>query len=299
MVEIKKRKIKGKDYFYIEQSYRDKKRVLKKQKYIGNKIPNDLEKIKQEFILGLYKEKWLNDIEIIKKNFKKELKDMPKSAKEKEIENFGIKFTYNTQKIEGSTLTLKETENLLVRGITPNHKPQRDMKEAQAHRNVFYEMLDYNKDLSNQIILFWHKKLLNDSKKDVAGKVRNHQVRIAMSKFIPPMPTELNFLLNDFFDWYKQNKNKIHPVILAALVHFKFVSIHPFSDGNGRISRIIMNFVLKKYDYPLLDISYSNRNSYYNALERSNLKKDENIFVQWFLKNYVKDYKNYLKKYKD
>ena len=104
----------------------------------------------------------------------------------------------------------------------------------------------------------------------------------------------LDFLLIEFFDWYVKNKNKIHPVELAALVHFKFVSIHPFSDGNGRISRLMMNFVLKDNDFPLMDISYEKRTSYYNALERSNMKNDENIFIQWFFRRYAKEYEGYL-----
>ncbi|MBU4493217.1 MAG: Fic family protein, partial [Nanoarchaeota archaeon] len=80
----------------------------------------------------------------------------------------------------------------------------------------------------------------------------------------------------------------------AALVHLKFVTIHPFSDGNGRISRLIMNFVLNRHGYPLLNISYEKRTGYYNALERAQIKKQDNIFVQWFFRRYVKEYKRYL-----
>ena len=88
----------------------------------------------------------------------------------------------------------------------------------------------------------------------------------------------------------------MHPVELAALVHLKFVSIHPFGDGNGRISRLMMNFVLHKHGYPMLNISYKNRNSYYTALERSQLKKLDQIFIVHIIKRYIKDYKSYLKK---
>ena len=159
---------------------------------------------------------------------------------------------------------------------------------------VFYEMLNYEKDLSLQIVLYWHKKLFEDTKEDIAGKIREHGVQISRSKFSPPTPVELQILLKEFFDWYNQNKNKVFPIELAALVHLRFVTIHPFSDGNGRISRLMMNFVLHKYGFPMLDIPYEKRTGYYNSLERSQVKKNELIFLQWFFKKYVESNKRYL-----
>jgi len=295
MVELKKLKKGNKEYFYLVHSYREGKSVKKKQLYLGSSIPKDLDEKKKEFIQEFYKEKFLEDINQIKRNFNKTYNALPKSAKEKSKENFAIKFTYNTQRIEGSTLTLKETANLLENGITPGNKPLRDAKEAEAHEKVFFEMLNYEKNMNLQIILKWHKDLMQNTKEDIAGKIRNHEVAIAQSKFKPPMYIELETLLNEFMDWYKEQRTKIHPVELAALVHLKFVTIHPFSDGNGRISRLIMNFILKNNNFPLLDIPYTKRTSYYNALERSNLKKDENIFIQWFFRRYLSEYKRYLK----
>ncbi|MFH1359202.1 MAG: Fic family protein [archaeon] len=294
MVEIKKRKIRKQEYFYLEHSFRKGGKVMKKQKYLGKEIPKNIEEIKKEFISELYKEKWIKDIETIKKNFSNEHRLMPKSAKEKERETFTIKFTYNSQRIEGSTLTLKETANLLEKGISPA-KPIKDIREAESHKKVFDNMMNHKKDLNLNIATYWNKILLDETKPDIAGKIRNHQVALARSKFIPPFPAELDTLLYEFFEWYKKNKDSLHPVELAALVHLKFVTIHPFGDGNGRVSRIMMNFVLKKNKYPFLDIPYEKRNSYYNALERAQIKKKENIFLQWFFKRYVQEHKRYLK----
>ena len=293
MVELKKLKRGDKEYFYLVHSYRDGKAIKKKQLYLGDFIPKDLNEKKKEFIQEFYKEKFLGKIDEIKKNFDVEYKALPESAKEKSKENFAIKFTYNTQRIEGSTLTLKETANLLENGISPNSKPLRDVKEAEAHEKVFFEMLGYEKNLNLQIILKWHKGLMQSTKEDIAGKIRNHDVGIAQSKFEPPMHIELDILLKEFSDWYNKEKKNIHPVELAALVHLKFVTIHPFSDGNGRISRLMMNFILKNNDFPLLDIQYTKRTSYYNALERSQMKNDENIFIQWFFRRYLAEYKKY------
>ncbi|HIH26274.1 Fic family protein [Candidatus Woesearchaeota archaeon] len=293
MVILKTKAINGERYYYLEHSYRENNKVNKKEVYLGKNIPDNIEDLKKEFIDQVYKEKWHSIIEKIKSNYSKQLKDMPVSIKERNTESFMVKFTYDTQRIEGSTLSLKDTANLLERGITPSNKPINDIKEAEAHKKVFYDMIKCKKELSLTLILYWHKVLFEDTKKDIAGMLRKHQVVISGSKFMPPSPVEVYLLITEFFKWYSNNKKKIHPVELASLVHLKFVTIHPFGDGNGRISRLMMNYVLNCNKFPMLDIPYENRNSYYNALERSQTKKSDNIFIQWFIKNYIKENKRY------
>jgi Fic family protein len=294
-MELKKINKGTKEYYYLVHSYREGKHVKKKQVYLGDSVPEDIEEKKKGFMQEFYKEKFLLGIDKIKENFNRQERAMPSSAIEKQKEIFAIKFTYNSQRIEGSTLTLKDTADLLERGITPSSKPIRDVKEAETHKLVFEDMIKYDKDLNLQIVLFWNKKLLEQTKLDLAGKIRDYPVEIARSKFTPPISAELDFLLSEFFDWYNKNKLKLHPVELAALVHLKFVTIHPFGDGNGRTSRIMMNFVLKKNKFPMLDIPYAKRAGYYTALERSQVKKDDNIFVQWFFRRYLQEHKKYLK----
>lgn len=102
-------------------------------------------------------------------------------------------------------------------------------------------------------------------------------------------------MLREFFRWYDRAKKSLNPVELAAAAHLRFVTVHPFYDGNGRVSRLLMNFVLKKNGYPLLDIPYGDRNSYYNALERSQAKKNDRVFVLWLLRRYLKVYSAYAK----
>ncbi len=295
MVRIKKKPIGKLVYYYLEHSMREGNKIKKKEKYLGKEIPKNIEKIKKQFIYEIYKEKWYSTVEKIKRNHSKETKNMPRSAKEKEKEIFAIRFTYDTQRIEGSKLTLRETANLLERDTTPKDKSLQDVEEAKAHKKIFDEVLKYKKELSLQIVLYWHKKLFGLSKPDIAGKIRSHQVKISGSKFMPPFPAEIYPLIREFFKWYNKSKDKTNPVELAALTHLKFVTIHPFTDGNGRISRIMMNFVLHKHGYPMLNIPYENRTSYYNALERSQIKRSEIIFLQWFFRRYIKEYKNYLK----
>lgn len=295
MAAIKKKVLKGQIYYYLEHSMRDGKNVQKKEIYLGKKIPSNIEEIKKNLLDEIYKKRWYADIEKIRKNFAKNQKAMPKTVKEKELENFAVNFTYDTQRIEGSTLTHRDTADLLERGITPRSKPMRDVQEAEAHRDLFFEILGSKKDLSLQYVTGWHWKLFNKTKPDIAGKIRKRQVTISASRFIPPTPVEVYPMLMEFFQWYNRQKNKLHPVELAALAKLKFVTIHPFWDGNGRISRLIMNFILDRKKYPMLDIPYEERNGYYNSLERAQLKKEDRIFLQWFAKRYVKEHKRYLR----
>ncbi len=295
MVAIRKKTVGKQAYYYLEHSFRENGSVEKKEKYLGKTLPQNIEELKQQFISEIYREKWFGLFDEIKEEYRAQEKTTPPSAREKELENFAIKFTYDTNRIEGSTLTFRETSLLLEKGITPNAKPLRDVKEAEAHRSVFYETLDCKKDLSLDLISYFHKKLFEDTKKDIAGKIRQHQVTIAGSRFTPSFPAEIYPLLMDFFRWYRKNKDKMHPVELAAQVHLKLVTIHPFADGNGRKSRLMMNFVLNKHGFPMLNIAYEKRTGYYSSLERSQIRKDENIFLLWFFKRYLKEHSKYLK----
>jgi len=290
---IVRRKVKGVAYYYLEHTIRDKDRFSQKSKYLGKAIPKDIDKIKRQFVFELNKERWFDGFDGIKKNYHATLRTYPESAKRKELQTFSVKFTYDTQRIEGSTLSLRETAQLLEEGISPGGKPVEDVKEAEAHQKVFFEMLKCTKNLSLQLVLDWHWKLFKDTKPDIAGQIRGHGVGITGSRYVPPSPVELPPMLADFFAWYDRDRARTHPVELAALVHLKFVTIHPFGDGNGRISRLLMNFALHNSGYPMLNIEYKNRGAYYNALERSQLKKEDQIFKNWFFRRYSREFKRY------
>ena len=295
MPSIRKKTLGNEQYHYLEHSYRDGGKVHKKELYLGKTVPDNIEDLKKQLISEVYQERWFGRFDRIKEQFRKEQEGMPLSALEKSLETFVIRFTYDTNRIEGSTLTYRETADLLEKGITPGTRPLSDVKEAESHRNTFYEMLEYTKDLSLNTVLYFHKKLFESTKSDIAGIIRSHQVAISGSKFMPPFPAEIYPLLIDFFKWYQKHKNTVHAVELAALVHLKLVTIHPFTDGNGRISRLMMNFILHKHDYPMLDILYERRAGYYKALEKTQTTKDDNPFLQWFFKRYEKENNKYLK----
>ncbi len=294
MVSIEKKIGVKHTYYYLEHSRRRGRRVEKKTLYLGKRMPANIDKIKKNFLIEIYKVQFFDSLEKIKQKYSREQKHMSQSSKEKNIEDFTTRFTYNTQKIEGSKLSLHETAALLEEGILPRNRTMRDVKEAQAHKMLFQKVLAYDKELTLDTILEWHGLLFQDTRPDIAGKIRKHRVGISGSKFVPPLPVEIYPLIRDFFKWYSREKELIHPVQLSALVHLKFVTIHPFDDGNGRISRIMTNFILNRKNYPLLNIPYEGRNSYYKALERSQTKNEDDFFVQWLMKNYIKIYKFYL-----
>ncbi|MBI1973308.1 Fic family protein [Candidatus Micrarchaeota archaeon] len=294
MVSVKKRVIKGKSYYYVEHSFRQGGSVRKKEAYIGRTPPKNVGALKQRLLSETYREKWFRLFDDIKQNFSKAQRLMPRSAREKEMKSFSTRFTYDSQRIEGSKLTLLETAELLEHGIVPRARLLRDIKETESHEKVFYQMISCKEGLSLPLVLRWHEQIFRETNSDIAGKLRGHDVTVIGSQAAFPKPRELEDQLGDFFKWYRRNGPKIHPVELSALVHLKFVTIHPFADGNGRISRLLMNFSLNQHGYPMLDITYANRIGYYRALERSQLSCDDHFFLNWFFKRYIKQNKNYL-----
>ena len=294
MPSIRERETKGRKYYYLVHSYRVDGKVKKRERYLGTEVPEDIERIKAEFMDEVKRERWFNDLDRIKVGYTEQLDRMPDSARTKEVETFATRFTYNTNRIEGSRLTLMETAELLEKGMTPGGRPIDDVKEAESHRDAFYEMLEYGKDLSMQTVLYFHKRVFEGTKGDIAGKLREHPVMISGSEFVPPLPVEVYPLLMEFFKWYRQARAKVHPVELAALVHLRLVTIHPFTDGNGRVSRLMMNLVLAKAGFPMLDIPYEKRGGYYRALERAQTREEETIFLHWFFRRYEAQNKRYL-----
>ena len=267
-----------KEYFYLRHSFRKNGKTITKEKYLGAKVPKNINEIIINFRKQLNED--LNKkLEKIRENFQEEWKKYPESVKVKEKEEIAIAFTYNTNAIEGSTITLEEAREIIHDKISPN-KPLRDVKETEAHSNVFLQMLDKKEKITNSILLEWHKKIFGQTKADIAGKFRNYLVKIG--PHIAPDWQEVKELMNDMIDFINKNKDKINSVELSARAHYKFEKIHPFGDGNGRIGRLLMNQILWHEGYPILIIEYKKRQSYYKALN-----KNEDDFVKYFTRRYL------------
>ena len=210
---------------------------------------------------------------------------MPESAKEKELEEISIAFTYNSNAIEGSTITLEEVREIIQENIAPN-KPLRDIKETENHNKIFLGMLKKKEKMKNNLLLKWHKEIFNETKPDVAGKYRTYLVRIG--SYIAPDWREVHPKMNSLIEFV--NNSKLSLVELAARAHYKFETIHPFGDGNGRIGRLLMNYIIWHRGYPMLIIEYKKRASYYKAFP-----KGQEAFVDYFLRRYLSIHKKRIK----
>ncbi len=287
----------------MSHSYRESSKIKVIEKSLGKKMPTDdeLEDIKEDFLREIFSRRWLTELRKIKNEYDSKNNKILDFLNKKELEDFGIRFTYNSNKIEGSTLTLRETALVIKEKDVAINKPTRDINEAQDHMKCYEDMIITDKGLSIDLICKWHAILFKDVINGyiIGGTIREDVIRISGTDFVPPRPELLNELLKELFKWYELNKENLNPVLLACILSFRFVTIHPFYDGNGRMSRLLMNYILFKNRYPMFNITYNIRKSYYSALQRSqiafDLKKDETIFSAWFFKNYFKAFKDDLK----
>lgn len=195
---------------------------------------------------------------------------------EKNLEEwFKIELTYTSNAIEGNTLTRQETALVVEKGITVEGKTINEHLEAKntAEAYDFIKTLLDKKEISENDILDIHKIILQKIDDQNAGKYRNTAVRIAGSETILPNPIKVPELMSEFVKWLNQSADE-HPVKLALDAHFKFVSIHPFADGNGRTARHLMNLILKKNDYVPIFISKEERKKYVTSLEKGQVTGD-------------------------
>ncbi len=218
---------------------------------------------------------------------------------EKLNQYFDEVYTYDSTSIEGNTLTLQETSLVLNKGVTIGGKSLREHFEIVNHK----EAIDYIKDLvknkidfDKRVLLDIHHLILKNIDLSNAGKYRNCDVMISGSEYKPPTFLQVQNLMEDYFDFYTKNKQDLNPVILSAQLHEKLVTIHPFSDGNGRTSRLIMNLILLKNAYPITNISSKNelRDEYYKTLETAQTQDNQEAFHKFIAKNVKESLINYL-----
>ena len=167
---IKRKKGKS-EYFYLQHSFRKNGKVITKELSLGKKIPENIDEIKVKH--SRTPQSLIRKAERIRANFQEEWKKTPQSAKEKNLQEIAIAFTYNTNAIEGSTITLEEARLILEDKIAPN-KPIRDIRETESHAATFLQMLKTNEKISDKLLLKWHQEIFRETKPDIAGTFRNY-----------------------------------------------------------------------------------------------------------------------------
>jgi Fic family protein/DNA-binding XRE family transcriptional regulator len=195
-----------------------------------------------------------------------------------------LEYTFESNKIEGNTLTLKETDLIVNEGLTISGKSMREHLEAINHQEAIAyikELMDKNTTINEREILCIHNLILRGIYPEDAGKYRKVQVMIKGSSHMPPQPFLVAKEMEELFIWYQTNKNNLHPVILAAEMHERLVTIHPFIDGNGRTSRLLMNLILLQHGYVIANIKGTNesRMQYYNVLEACQVENNKENFL--------------------
>jgi Fic family protein len=197
-------------------------------------------------------------------------------------EFIAIEWTYNSNAIEGNSLTLRETQLVLQQGITIKGKSLREHFEAKNHEkaiNYLENIVKTSCQLTETDVLDIHALVLDGIEEDFKRRYRNGQVRILGANFVPPNAFKVSVLMKELINWTNENPEKIDLVSLVSRVHHKFVWIHPFFDGNGRTGRLIMNLLLMKHGYPPAVILKNDRQKYYEALNQANKKKYNKLIL--------------------
>lgn len=195
-----------------------------------------------------------------------------------------LEYTFESNRIEGNTMTLRETDMVINEGLTISGKSMREHLEAINHQEAIgfiKDLMQRNTSLNERELLSIHNLILRGIIPEDAGRYRKVQVMIKGSSHMPPQPYMVAKEMEDYFIWYETNKNKLHPVVLAAEMHERLVTIHPFIDGNGRTSRLVMNLILLQKGYIIANIKgdYDCRMQYYQTLETAQTKNSKEDFL--------------------
>ncbi len=211
------------------------------------------------------------------------LRPLTEGEVERLIQDFMVEYTFNSNAIEGNTLTLRETD-MVLRGLTIDQKPLKDHLEAVGHKDAFYFVLDLVKEnakLSESIIKQIHSLVLSDKPRD-KGVYRKVPVRIMGAQHQPVQPYLIEPKMTELLKTFENDTRNVAEKL--AFFHIQFEGIHPFIDGNGRTGRLLVNLELMKAGYPPIDIKFTDRLKYYSAFDAFFTQKDLSAMTNLFAK---------------
>ena len=314
MTYVVKKKINGKYYHYVGRSFRVGSQVISVQRIISKpkepkekiiaRYEGELEEMEKKFwgkramkkfeTNHIFTKEVLVKVENMKVEYARLLREMTTEDKKELFDRFTANFTYESDAIEGSTLTLKDVEIVLFENKVPKGVELREVYETRNSREVMELILNKKFDVSEKSLKKMHKMLMKDIDKRTGYKRFPNVIPGAQFKSSPPekVPGDMKELMK----WYTKNKGKMSPVMLAAQLHGKFEKIHPFPDGNGRVGRWLTTVILVNEDYPPLIIRKTQRDSYRAALNAFDYGHADKL-ERFFLDKYKKTYRGFFAEY--
>lgn len=292
---IKKRSVKGKTYFYLEKNIRigetkwktfsiyigakkpARAKLIRLEKKLGQEIVahirNQILKPKTQFI----DEKTALKLERIRTSHKRILAALGKASRENYLKRQRETFITNTNAIEGSQLTFEQTKRVLElqKRYGTRDREELEVLNMEQCLELYDRLLEQKVELNEKTILRLHLLLLKTipNYEGYAGVWRPVNVYIRGSKYDFPAWKDVPRLMSELLGWYEENKNRVHPVELAAIFHARLVTIHPFADGNGRMARLLMNYILQLNGFPFSDIPFSKRDEYFKTQEEGHFRR--------------------------
>lgn len=195
-----------------------------------------------------------------------------------------LEYTFESNRIEGNSMTLREIDLVINQGLTIAGKSMREHLEVINHQEAIAYIKDLrqkNSFINEREVLSIHNLISRGIHPEGAGRYRKVPALIQGSSHVPPQPFLIAKEMEDFFIWYETNKSTIHPIVLAAEMHERLVTINPFIDGNGRTSRLVMNLILLQHGYLIANIKgdYDGKMNYYQSLETAQTKDNNEDFL--------------------
>lgn len=274
---VERKKIHGKEYYYLKRSVREGSKVRSKTVAYLGKSPLSRKQLQHrmamvretvsEYGLKLLSSEQQSHLEQLRQEFALKLRQLDTKTIQDMFRDFSTYYIYNTNAIEGNSLTLEETSLLLNESRTPAGKDLREIYDHLNEQETFSHLLQHKPDITIKTILDIQARLLRNID-ERRGYFRRHNVRVVGADF-QTSPAE--YVLTDMkilLKWYGLNQKRMHPLVLAALFHEKFERIHPFYDGNGRTGRMLLNLILLRKGFPPLIIRNDRRQDYYRALSQ-------------------------------
>ncbi|HIH09736.1 MAG TPA: Fic family protein [Candidatus Diapherotrites archaeon] len=313
---LKEKTVKGKKYFYLAESFRlPNGKVSSIEKGIPEKSPlQELEKKHVNFFIEKKKEAFakyaiknykadsvfskseFEKSESIKVDYQRTIRSFTKSQLKDVFDRFIANFTYESNAIEGNSLTLKDVAIVMFEKRSIEGKDLREIYETRNSRPVMDLLLRKKFDVSEKSVIKMHEMLMKDMDERTGYKQIPNYIPGSNVEFTPPEKVEEE--MGKLIEWYNKSIETMHPIQVSALFHGKFIKIHPFEDGNGRVGRFISNAILTNHDYPPFIIRKTQREAYIKCMQdffRGYTQNLERLFLRKYKDTYRKFFEVYLK----